>query len=253
MGSRPAQAGSLNNPELQLNAELKGGSKIPSEQWTSNRRRHTDDSAARQIREVESSLQNDEKQLEERRIDLARLLLVAKVAGTVLPPPEVPDAASGQGRHAAVWYGTPLEARESRAAARSPRTLLPDRHPPSAGPWSSIRPTSISFVRASGPTSSSTRFPATRSRGRSRKSPCPKLAVTPATSRTRAAASWPPGPDEASGVEPAEPLVPGQRAAGRPRGCCGLGMRGRAKVHTDWQTLGQRFWRFVTTTFHFRL
>jgi putative peptide zinc metalloprotease protein len=35
-----------------------------------------------------------------------------------------------------------------------------------------------------------------------------------------------------------------------------LGLRGRAKIHMDsshWQTLGQRFWRFLARTFHFRM
>jgi putative peptide zinc metalloprotease protein len=31
------------------------------------------------------------------------------------------------------------------------------------------------------------------------------------------------------------------------------GMRGRAKIHAGYQTLGQRFWRFVTRTFNFKL
>jgi putative peptide zinc metalloprotease protein len=31
------------------------------------------------------------------------------------------------------------------------------------------------------------------------------------------------------------------------------GMRGRAKIHAGYQTLGQRFWRFLTRTFNFKL
>jgi putative peptide zinc metalloprotease protein len=32
-----------------------------------------------------------------------------------------------------------------------------------------------------------------------------------------------------------------------------LGMRGQAKIHAGWLTLGQRIWRFVNQTFRFRL
>ncbi len=32
-----------------------------------------------------------------------------------------------------------------------------------------------------------------------------------------------------------------------------VGLRGRAKVYTEWQTLGQRLWRYLTRTFNFRL
>ncbi len=32
-----------------------------------------------------------------------------------------------------------------------------------------------------------------------------------------------------------------------------VGLRGRAKVHTEWLPLGTRIWRFITHTFNFRL
>ena len=41
-----------------------------------------------------------------------------------------------------------------------------------------------------------------------------------------------------------------------PEGVLRLGLRGRGKIHMDtnhWLTLGQRFWRFLTRTFHFRM
>jgi hypothetical protein len=38
-----------------------------------------------------------------------------------------------------------------------------------------------------------------------------------------------------------------------PEGVIRPGMRGRAKIHAGYQTLGQRFWRYVTRTFNFKL
>ena len=32
-----------------------------------------------------------------------------------------------------------------------------------------------------------------------------------------------------------------------------IGLRGRAKIHARWQTVGQRAWRLVSETFNFRL
>jgi hypothetical protein len=32
-----------------------------------------------------------------------------------------------------------------------------------------------------------------------------------------------------------------------------IGLRGQAKIHAQWQSLGQRFWRFITHTFNFRM
>jgi putative peptide zinc metalloprotease protein len=32
-----------------------------------------------------------------------------------------------------------------------------------------------------------------------------------------------------------------------------IGMRGRAKVHTGWQTLASRLWRYMAKTFYFQL
>lgn len=38
-----------------------------------------------------------------------------------------------------------------------------------------------------------------------------------------------------------------------PEGLLGLGLRGRAKIHADWQTVGRRLWRLATRTFNFKL
>ena len=38
-----------------------------------------------------------------------------------------------------------------------------------------------------------------------------------------------------------------------PGGLMRLGVRGQAKIHSDWQTLASRTWRFITQTFNFKL
>ncbi len=38
-----------------------------------------------------------------------------------------------------------------------------------------------------------------------------------------------------------------------PDGSLLMGFRGRARIHSEWQTLGKRCWRFLTRTFNFRL
>jgi hypothetical protein len=38
-----------------------------------------------------------------------------------------------------------------------------------------------------------------------------------------------------------------------PEGLFSVGLRGRAKIHADWEPAGTRLWRWFSQTFHFRL
>ena len=38
-----------------------------------------------------------------------------------------------------------------------------------------------------------------------------------------------------------------------PEGVLRIGLRGRAKISAQWQTIGWRVWRYLTHTFNFRL
>ena len=69
------------------------------------------DTAALQLSSVHENILATEEALRLKRADLAKLKLVAPIAGTVLPPPEQPYKPADPDGQLPSWYGTPLEDR----------------------------------------------------------------------------------------------------------------------------------------------
>ena len=59
--------------------------------------------------------------------------------------------------------------------------------------------------------------------------------------------------DETGMEKPISTLYQAEAWLANTEGVIRPGMRGRAKIHAGYQTLGQRFWRFLTRTFNFKL
>ena len=59
--------------------------------------------------------------------------------------------------------------------------------------------------------------------------------------------------DETGMEKPISTLYQAEARLANAEGVIRPGMRGRAKIHAGYQTLGQRFWRFLTRTFNFKL
>jgi len=59
--------------------------------------------------------------------------------------------------------------------------------------------------------------------------------------------------DETGAERPINTLYQAEALIQDDAGVVRPGMRGRAKIHAGYQTLGQRFWRFLTRTFNFKL
>jgi putative peptide zinc metalloprotease protein len=88
-------------------AELAGQCRQLEQQLANLRLRQADPAVAAQILPAEAALADSQQRLSQRKRDEQQLILVAPVAGTVLPPPTqehgVPDGELG------VWQGSPLD------------------------------------------------------------------------------------------------------------------------------------------------
>ena len=73
-----------------------------------SRLRAFDETVAAQIPVIEELKETVEKQLAEKERELARLQIIAPIAGTIFPPPVRPDRSSGDGR-LPPWSGSPFE------------------------------------------------------------------------------------------------------------------------------------------------
>ncbi|MCA9229823.1 MAG: biotin/lipoyl-binding protein [Planctomycetales bacterium] len=112
----------LGNSELTIEIEqLQGQRNAAQAQLTSLQQiRFRDERQGGQISVVREQLAALEEQLQQKLRDAQRLVLLAPVSGTVIPPPRRNDPRSDQQVELASWSGSPLEVENLGA------TLLPD-------------------------------------------------------------------------------------------------------------------------------
>ena len=209
------------------------------------------------IGELEESLQRIEEQLAEKKQDLDRLQLQAPIAGTVLPPPWTPRKEAPDGQLAG-WYGTPLSQRNLGAylEAKPPVLFCLIGNPEKMEANLVIDQSKIDFIKPGQHVEIKLEeLPHDTFVGVINEIAKIDLKVSPRNLSAKMGGELATETD-AAGVE--RPLSTSYQvrvfmddpdAAGLLR----LGLRGRAKVHTDSQTLGRRAWRLIAETFNFVL
>jgi putative peptide zinc metalloprotease protein len=233
-----------------------------------------DEQASLQVQQVREILSTVNQQLEEKKEELARLKIVAPVAGVIIPAPPRPSRPE-EGR-LQMWYGSPLapknigatfaesdlicrvgdpndleallvvdqadielvdeamrEAREAMRDGKQPKDVLPnvvlqlDAYP---GETLTSRIVEVAKV---------------------------ELEVTPEGLSSQVGGELDTKIDTTTGVQ--RPMSTSYQARaplddqGKLEGLLCTGLRGRAKVSTKWQSLGQRLSRYISRTFHFEL
>ena len=101
----------MSNPDLELMiADLEGPLAVDQAKNEGLQlQQFRNDTAALQLSSVHENILATEESLRLKRADLAKLKLVAPIAGTVLPPPEQPYKPVNPEGQLRSWYGTPLE------------------------------------------------------------------------------------------------------------------------------------------------
>lgn len=217
------------------------------------RLRFLDEKAAAQLPELAKSVASLGRQLDRRRADLQRLILMAPVGGTILPPPSQgkPPAES---RELPQWSGTPLEQRNLKC-------LLPDGAlfchigDPSRM-WGDlvIDQADIEFVeRGQEVTLTFDELPDVVLRGRIAEIARRDLQDTPRQLSNKGGGDLASQTDKAGRERPMNASYQARVAIDDPEQLLCIGCRGRANIRVASQSLGQWVWRRWHETFHFAL
>lgn len=221
------------------------------------RRRSEDEAAANELPSLREALQTVAQQLMEKKRDEQRLTLVAPRDGVVIPPPwkvirDDRDAPLPE------WSGTPLEPRNLGAFFREGELFCTIADPQKMEAILVIDQADIEFVRPG----QSVRVKLDELPWKTLVGEIEEVAKREAEMASprlagKAGGELPTKTDPVTGVEkPVGTVYQARVPLANTDGLLFPGLRGRAKVHTDyahWMSIGQRIWRFVTRTFNFRL
>lgn len=212
-----------------------------------------DKNVALLIPQVQELLATADSLLEKKKKDLNRLRLVAPEDGTILPPPEIPNKPSATGELSS-WSGTPLDPKNLEAVMKESELFCQIGDPRQMEALLVIDQTDIEFVHAGSTVEIVLdQFPGERIQGVITEISSNDLKVTPQHLSNKAGGELPTETDE-SGIErPMNTSYQARVPLPDPRAEYRLGIRGLAKVRAGDMTLGERFWRWVVRTFHFKL
>ena len=251
-GSPLAQLSSI---DLDLDiARLEGEKKQYEVQLIAiGRNRFQDPAEGLELRQLRESLQAIEDQIKQKKIDRERLELRATAAGTVMPPPWRDKQPSAEGQ-LQPWSGTPLEERNLGAALEEGDVFCLIGDPQKMEAILYIDQGDIDFIKKGQRVEIKLiEMPFEVYEGTIEEIAPSESKVSPKRLSTKAGGDLPTETDP-SGVE--KPLSASYQARvliDDPDDLIRLGLRGQAKIHTAWQTLGQRIWRGLNRLLSFKL
>jgi putative peptide zinc metalloprotease protein len=265
----------LDNPELRLSViSLEGQLKeIDAEVTVLRKQQRFDESSGMRINELTEQRIALQQVLDEKREELDNLEVRAPIAGTVLPVAEKPDRDPPDGQLPG-WSGDVLSPRNKGAFLAASDRICQIGDPKQLVAEIIIDQADIDLVVAA---LSRARQKAAKSDTSDQKPGVPtammldavpgktyesqvtqvaldKLKETPLGLATHAGGDLDSVADRETGVpRPLSTSYPAIAVLPDTEGKLQLGMRGKAKVYTGWQPLGWRLYRFLTSTFHFKM
>jgi putative peptide zinc metalloprotease protein len=215
--------------------------------------RYDDDKAAAQIPGVKDSLAAIDEQLEDKKLDLTRLHLVAHRAGVVIPPMSVPPRPSTDGK-LPTWHGTPLEKRNLGALLPASTWFCQIGDPDKFDAILVVDQSDIELVREG----QNVKIMLDELPGQTFHSPITAISNNPIETPPNQLSNKRGGSLETrtdpSGVERTVNISYSAKAPlDDPDGMLLTGLKGQAKIDADYHSLGWRLWRFLQHTFHFKL
>ena len=223
---------------------------------TLHRIRYQDRTAANEIDQVAEALATVDNQLRQKLEDKQRLTLTAPRAGTVLPPPWKPKE-EDPGGQLATWAGTPLERQNVDCFLTEGTLFCQIGDPELMEAILVVDQADIDFIKEGQRVEIKLdELPHDLFEGQVVEIAKIDLKVSSRRLSTKGGGELATKTDP-SGIErPMSTSYQVRVPLDDPGHLLRLGLRGQGKVHMgveDWQTLGQRFWRFITQTFNFRL
>ncbi|MEI8375910.1 MAG: hemolysin D [Planctomycetota bacterium] len=218
---------------------------------------HYDRKSPETIPQLENALESVRKQRKEEESIRDRLILKATRDGTVLPPPPTPATHQEgvEGGQLPSWSGTPLDEESYRPFLKEGVLFCLVGDPRNLEAILVIDQGDIDYVKVNQTVDLKfDALPHDALHGRIERISVSNLKITPRRLSTKAGGELPSKVDPETGVETPQSasyqaLVP----ITDEEGVVLVGLRGRAKIHTEPLSLGARLWRLITNTFNFRL
>ncbi|MGE0755472.1 MAG: biotin/lipoyl-binding protein [Pirellulaceae bacterium] len=221
--------------------------------------RHSDERASLRIPSVLELLATTEEQLREKQADLQRLSIIAETEGYVFPPPVRPDRESGDGR-LPQWSGTPFDSKNQGALLTASDQFCQIGKSTDYDAILIIDQSDIDLVARY--LDNHETFPpvlikldAFRSEtmdGQIELVASAPMEITPASLATQAGGTLETKTDRKTGtLKPISTSYQARVPVSDPRGVLRIGLTGKAKVYTGWQSIYDRVYRYVARTFHF--
>jgi putative peptide zinc metalloprotease protein len=251
----------LDNIDLQLEVLKLEGTKSHLEAQLSGlqRQRHSNDQASLQIPAVEEMLKTVEDQLREKTQDLNRLQIIAQTDGYVFPATPRPKRDPGDGR-LPQWSGSPFDAKNRGAALAPSDQFCQIGKSTDYDAVLVIDQADVDLV--SGYFERHNKYPPVKMKldayrwksvdGAIEKVASAPMEATPASLATQGGGKLETKTDRKTGtLKPInssyQARVPLQDEGELVR----VGLTGKAKIYTGWQSLYERAFRYIARTFHF--
>lgn len=217
------------------------------------RQRYDDDEASTKTQELKESLAKTEDQIKEQASEAARLTLRASKAGTVMPPPWRAHKPGPEGQLPA-WSGSPLEPKNLGAPLDEGTIFCLVGDPKKMEAVLYVDQGDIDFVTVGQEVEIKLdQLPFETFEGQIKDVAPGESKFSPERLSTKAGGELATRTD-ASGVE--KPMSASYQSLvlmDDPKEELRVGLRGRAKIHTAPQTLGQRFKRIINQLINFKL
>lgn len=215
---------------------------------------NNDRDAESRLGEVRKSLEMTEQMILTKRKDTEHLILRAPVAGTILPPPEIPNRKPRDGELPA-WSGTPFTPRNIGALMSESTLFCKIGDPAQMEAQIVVDQADIALIKLKQKVEIQLdQLPARLWTGEVQEIANTPLKVSPTPLSNRAGGELATKQDE-SGVE--RPLAPSYQVRvfplDDPDQLLRIGLRGRARIHVPWESAWGRVWRWFQQTFHFKM
>jgi len=248
----------LESPDLDLKiADLKGScDQLQAQLDSLHRQQFRQAQAASAIPEILSAIQAKKEQLRQKETERARLTLKAPRAGVVFPPPWQTRNDDPE-EMLSTWSGIPLDPQNAGAFLEEGTLFCKIGAPQELEALLVIDQADISLVKRKQKVEIKLdSLPHEVLPGEITDVSEQKLRVSPRSLSARTGGELATTTDRSGAERPASTSYQARVPLDDPDGMLRLGLRGRAKIHMDfrgWQTIGQRIWRYINQTFHFRL
>ncbi len=212
-----------------------------------------DESAGRELAQVEEALATIEQQLLRRNRDRQRLDITAPVSGTVIPPPHIPRDDQDE-TILPTWHGTPLEIKNVGAFFEDGVLVCHVGDPRQLEAILAVDQADIEFVcEGQSVELFLDQFPARAFSSRVEQISRIDMQAAPRALSSKAGGHLATTTNRSGHERPLDTTYEASVSIDDTTGRILVGATGHAKIQAGYQTLGNRLWRYLCRTFRFEL